>query len=43
MNNFKKQIQKELKLHSMEMLFNDIETKYKDNSITFISLKEVVS
>lgn len=42
MNIFKKQIQKELKLHIMKMQFNGIETKYKDNSITFISSKDEI-
>ena len=37
MGSLKKQIQAALKLHSMKMHFYDIETRYKNDSIIFIS------
>jgi len=42
MGSLKKQIQAALKLHSMEMHFYDIETRYKNDSIIFISQKSEI-
>ena len=42
MGSLKKQIQAALKLHSMKMHFYDIETRYKNDSIIFISQKSEI-
>ena len=41
MGSLKKQIQAALKLHSAKIYFHDIETRYKNDSIIFVSQKKV--
>lgn len=40
MGGLKKQIQAALKLHSTKIYFHDIETRYKNDSIIFVSQKK---